>query len=266
MATGQHASHLLLDERIVTPAPAGIDMEQAAFFILAHTAMLGIRRTKIQLGEPVVVLGQGMVGAFAAQLAKLSGATPVIVTDLDDKRLGYAKAMGVHHAINTKSNPEELTKLIDDLGMGGVPVVIEATGARQPLEQAAEIVSEGGRIMMLSTVFGDKVPNIYENLFTKGATLIGGYVNSKPFNLSRYDLTIKVEWPPILVDQPKRFISSDIWTSDEDIRVILNLIKYGSLNIKPLITHRFSVDQIPEAYELVWNRDTDLLGGVIRWK
>ncbi len=266
VATGQHASYLILDERIVTPAPIGMDMEQAAFFILAHTAMYGIRRSQIQLGEPVVVLGQGMIGLMAAQLAKLSGAVPVIVTDIDDKRLEYAKAMGVHYAINTRTNPEELAGVIDSLGMGGVPVVIEATGARGPLESAFEIVCERGRVIMLSTVFGEEAPKFDVNLFERGATLIGGYINSKPFSLKRNDLTIKVEWPPVLVDKASRFISSDIWTSDEDIRAILNLIKYGSLNLKPLITHRFSVDQIPEAYDLVWKKDSSLVGGLICWK
>jgi NADPH2:quinone reductase len=272
-ATAQHASHLILDEKVVTPAPKGIDMEQAAFFILAHTAMYGIRRSKIQLGEPVVVLGQGMVGSLVAQLAKLAGACPVIVTDVDDNRLEHSKAMGVDYAINTKTHPDELKKVIDSLGMGGVPVVLEATGAREPLETAFEIVGEQGRVMMLSTIYSpeDGSPDLkfYEiliNLTMKGATLIGGYVNSKPFSLKRYDLTMKVQWPPILVDEPSRFVSSNAWTSDEDIRVILNLIKYGSLNIKPLISHRFTPAQVPEAYEKVWKKDFDLLGGLICWK
>jgi len=267
VATAQHASHLILDERICTPAPKDIDKEQAAIFNLAHTALYGIRRTQIKLGEPVAVFGQGMVGALAAQLARLSGATPLIVTDIDDKKLEISKAMGAHYAINTRKNPDELKAVIGELGYGGVPVVIEATGIREPLELAFEIVSERGRVMMLSTVLEDGgVPKYDTNLFEKGATLIGGYVNSKPFSLRRNDLTIRVEWPPILLDKDSRFISSDIWTSDEDIRVVLNLIKYGSLKIKPLITHRFSAKQIPEAYDLVWNKEPGLVGGLICWK
>jgi threonine dehydrogenase-like Zn-dependent dehydrogenase len=144
--------------------------------------------------------------------------------------------------------------------------VLEATGAREPLETAFEIVKENGRVMILSTVPGGEVPQITDNLFMKGATLIGGYVNSKPFSLNRHDLTIEEGWPPKLVDKSSRFATSDVWTSDEDIRVILNLIKYGELNIKPLITHRFTPDQIPEAYDLVWNKDPDMLGGLICWK
>ncbi|MCL1896579.1 MAG: zinc-binding alcohol dehydrogenase [Clostridiales bacterium] len=267
VATGEHASHLVLDERICTPAPKDIDKEQAAFFILAHTSMYGIRRAGIQLGEPVVVLGQGMVGSFAAQLARLSGAAPVIVTDIDDRRLEYSKEMGVHYAINTEKDPGGLKDVVDSLGMGGVPVVIEATGVRGPLDQAFEIVAERGRVIMLSTVLkDDAAPGFYTDLFEKGAALIGGFVNSKPFSLKRNDLTIKVEWPPILAGRGERFVSSDIWTSDEDIRVYLNLVRYGALDIRPLITHRYSAGQIPEAYKLVWDRDPSLLGGLIHWK
>lgn len=266
VTTGQHATYLLMHVNNVTPAPHGIDMEQAAFFNLAHTGMYAIRRTGIQLGEPAVVLGQGVVGMITAQLAKLAGALPVIVVDLDDKRLEIAKKMGVHYAINSKTHPGELERVVASLGMGGVPVVFEATGARKPLEQAFELVSERGRVMMLSQTHGGEPPKYDQNLMMKGATLIGGYINSKPFALKRADLTIKGEWPPVIRDTLDRFVSSDIWTSDEDIRVILNLISYGSLNLKPIVSHRFTIDQIPEAYEYVWKLDPNLLGGVIKWK
>lgn len=271
VATGQHASHLILDERILTPAPDGVDLEQAAFFILAHTALYGVRRTKIQLGEAIVVLGQGLVGIFAAQLARLSGACPVIVTDIDDGRLAVAKSMGAHHAINTRSQPEELDRVVDGLGLGGVPVVFEATGTTDPVETAFRIVGERGRLMILSTVHPDtgktlRFDEMLSNLFMKGATFVGGYVNSKPFSLKRNDLTIEKQWPPILLDNAARFVSAEIWTSDEDIRAVLNLIKYGALDIRPLITHRFRPEQIPEAYDLVWRKDPSLLGGLITWK
>jgi len=266
VATGQHASHLILDERICTPAPKDIDKEQAAFFILAHTAMYGIRRATIQLGEPVVVFGQGMVGALAARLAKLSGATPLIVVDIDDSRLEYAKDMGAVYTVNIGKNPDELISVVDILGWGGIPVVIEATGVREPLELAFRIVSERGRVVLLSTILDDgSLPKYDIDLFEKGATLIGGYVNSKPFSLKRNDLTRLMQWPPILTDGAGRFNSSEMWTSDEDIRVFLNLIKYGSLDIRSLITHRFTPRQIPDAYNMVWNSDKSLLGGLICW-
>lgn len=266
VTTGEHAQYLVMDARNVTPAPAGIDMEQAAFFNLAHTGMYALRRANLQLGEPAVVLGQGFVGAITAQVARCAGALPIIVTDLDDSRLDRARQMGVHYAINSKKEPGALAEVVESLGRGGVPVVFEATGARQPLEQAFEIISERGRVVMISQVHGESMPKYDELLMMKGASLIGTYVNSKPFALKRNDLVIKGTWPPVTDDKLHRYVNSDVWTSDEDIRVALNLIHFGSLNIKPLITHRFDYTQLPEAYDLVWKQDPSLLGGVINWK
>ena len=266
VTTGEHAQYLIMDARNVTPAPHGIDMEQAAFFNLAHTGMYALRRANLQLGEPAVVMGQGFVGAITAQIARCAGALPIIVTDLDESRLERARQMGVHYAINSKTDPDGLTRVVDSLGRGGVPVVFEATGVRKPLEQAFEIIAERGRVVMISQVHGETMPKYDENLMMKGASLIGTYVNSKPFALRRADLVIKGNWPPVMDDKLNRYVNSDVWTSDEDIRVVLNLIHYGSLNIKPLITHRFSYEQLPEAYDLVFKQDPSLLGGVIKWK
>ncbi len=267
VTTGSHASYLIMDQRNVTPALPDTDMEQAAFFNLAHTGMYAVRRSGIQLGEPCVVLGQGLVGALTAALAKLAGALPCIVTDIDEKRCEIARKMGHHHVLNTKNGIDELKALVDSLGLGGVPVVFEATGVRKPLDQAFEIIGERGRVLMMSQVHGGEAPNYDDNLMQKGASLIGCYINSKPFSLSRTDLIITDKWPPCPAPGGSRYTNNaDVWTSDEDIRVILNLIAYGSLNIKPLISHRFTVDQIPEAYDMVNRFDPNLLGGVICWK
>jgi len=266
VTTGEHAQYLVMNTRNITPAPPDVDLEQAAFFTLIHTGLYALRRSQLQLGEPVVVLGQGFVGAITAQLAKLAGGLPVIVTDLDDSRLEVAKKVGVHHAINVGKNPHELAEVVRSLNRGGVPVVFEATGARQPLAQAFEIASERGRVIMISTVHGQSMPAIDEPLMLKGVSLIGTYVNSKPFALYRSDLTIGDAWPPRTAGELARYVHSDIWTSDEDIRVALNLIRYRSLDVAPLISHRFGYEDIPRAYELVWQQDRSLVGGVIKWK
>lgn len=264
VALARHADYQLLDERLVVPVPEGTDLEQAAFFNLAQAALFGIRRSKLELGEPALIMGQGLVGALAAQMARIAGAVPVIVTDIDDTRLEMARKLGAHIAINPVTQPEELVNVVDALGLGGIPVVLEATGLRGPLEQAVELVSERGRVMMLSTVHGDVEPNITQSLMMKGAVLIGGYVNSKPWALHRTDIAIS-EWPPVVAEGSAPYVNRDVWTTGEDIRAILNLMRYGSLDVRPLISHRFSVEEIPAAYELVWNKDPSLLGGLIDW-
>lgn len=265
VTTGEHAQYQIQPALNCSPAPSNINMEQACFFNLGHTGMYALRRSNLQMGEPCVVMGQGFVGAITAQCARCAGALPVIVTDLDDSRLEMAKKMGVDYAINSKTHPDELKDVVDSLNRGGCPVIFEATGVRQPLEQAFELVSERGRVVMISQVHSDEAPKYDENLMMKGASLIGTYVNSKPFALRRADLVIKGQWPPMMDDKLTRYTGTDVWTSDEDIRVFLNLLAFGKLDIDPLITHRFTMEQVPEAYEMVFKQDPSLIGGVIAW-
>lgn len=265
VTTGEHAQYLIMSEMNCTKCPDGIDLRQAAFWNLAHTGMYALRRSGLQAGEPCAVLGQGFVGAITAQCARIAGAVPVIVTDLDQTRLDAAKKMGVDIAVNVKEEPEGLKEAVEALGRE-LPVIFEATGARGPLMQAAEMIGERGRLVMISQVHGEDMPPIDDPIMQKGASLIGTYVNSKPFKLKRADLLIESGWPPVMSSRLNRYANSDCWTSDEDIQVFLNLIKYGRLDITPLISHEFSYTEIPEAYDkYVWNMDPGLTGGLISW-
>ncbi|WP_288618627.1 zinc-binding alcohol dehydrogenase [uncultured Eubacterium sp.] len=268
VATVEHAQYVVTSELNCTLCPEGVDLKQAAFWNLGHTGMYALRRSGLQLGEPCAVLGQGFVGAITAQCARIAGAVPVIVTDLDDNRLEAAKKMGADVVINSKTDPEGLEREVAKLNRGGLPVIFEATGARGPLMQAAELVSERGRVVMISQVHGEAMPPIDDPIMQKGASLIGTYVNSKPYKLRRADLLIEGAWPPVMGKKLNRYVNSDCWTSDEDIQVFLNLIKYGKLDITPLISHEFSYKQIPEAYaDYVFPHvNPDMTGGLICWE
>ena len=230
VTTGEHAQYLIMDEMNCTLCPEGVDLRQAAFWNLGHTGMYALRRANLQMGEPCAVLGQGFVGAITAQCARIAGALPVIVTDLDDTRLEAAKKMGVDIAINSKTDPEGLEREVAALNRGGLPVIFEATGARGPLMQAAELVSERGRLVMISQVHGEAMP-------------------------------------PVMGKKLNRYVNSDCWISDEDIQVFLNLIKYGKLDITLLISHEFKYTEIPEAYAnyVFPNVDPSMTGGLISW-
>ncbi|MCI8993898.1 MAG: zinc-binding alcohol dehydrogenase [Eubacterium sp.] len=267
VTTGEHAQYLLMDELNCTICPENVDLKQAAFWNLGHTGMYALRRSNLQLGEPCAVLGQGFVGAITAQVARIAGALPVIVTDLDNGRLEAARKMGVDIAINSKEDPEGLQREVKKLGLGGLPVIFEATGARGPLMQAAELIGERGRLVMISQVHGEAMPPIDDPIMQKGASLIGTYVNSKPFKLRRADLFIDGTWPPVMHRDLGRYANSDVWTSDEDIQVFLKLIAYGKLDITPLISHEFAYTDIPAAYEnFVYPEvNPQMTGGLISW-
>ena len=252
VTTGEHAQYLIMDALNCTPAPKNVDKAQAAFWNLGHTGLYAVRQADIKMGEPCVVQGQGFVGAMTAQMARLAGACPVIITCHHDNKLEASKAVGgIDYAINTKTDPEGLEKLLAELDLE-IPVFFEATGQRSALLQAANLVGERGRVIMISQVHGQDMPPIDDPLMQKGASLIGTYVNSRPFALRRADLEITGVWPPVLNTKLRRFKSLMGNTVDEDIRVFLNMLAYGRLDITPLISHPASFAPASHTTYLQW--------------
>jgi len=267
VSTIEHAQYIITSELNCTLCPEGVDMKQASFWNLAHTGMYAIRQSGIMMGEACIVMGEGFVGSVTAQLAKLAGACPVIITGHHDEKLAASKEMGIDYVVNTKTDPDGIEKLLKELGIESVPVIFEATGNRQGLMQAADLVSERGRIVMISQVHGEDMPPIDGTLMMKGASLIGTYVNSRPYKLKRADLLITGTWPPVMPAKLNAYKNKDMWTADDDIKVFLNLVKHGRLDITPLISHTFDYTQIPEAYDkyVFPHPSKEITGGLICW-
>lgn len=265
VATARHASMQLLDEAALIPVPTGVALDQAAFFNLGHTALYAVRRADIQIGQPVLILGQGLLGLMAMQFAKLAGAAPIVCVDISKPRLELSKTLGADCVIDHSTGEHVLGDALQQLGISTFPVVIEATGQRAPLGTAFDWIAERGRIVLMSTIRGGALPDFGEKLMQKGVNLIGGYVNSKPFSLKRSDLNIEDVWPPEYVEQQQWTHVPGLWSSCDDIAVFLNLLQYRRIHLEPLVTHRFKSSEIPDAYALVNDNSGDLIGGVIEW-
>lgn len=263
VTTGSHASHVVADARFVTPVPAEVDMESAAFFVLGHTAIYGVRQAQVELGIPVIVLGQGPVGILTARLAQMAGAVPVIAVDLDERKLDVSRTMGIPVTLNA-ADRETILSRATALPGGGAGAVIDATGAREPVELALDLVRPRGRVVLLSSPTFYEPIDCYRRLSMKGASLVGGYVNSKPWTLQQTNVDIS-NWPPRLLPGSMPYAGPGGWTSDEDVRLFLDLLRYRQLDLKPLITHRFGIEQAAQAYDLVKTKDPSLIGGLFRW-
>jgi threonine dehydrogenase-like Zn-dependent dehydrogenase len=104
-----------------------IDMLDAAFATIASFAFLGVRKLRLELGESAVIVGQGILGVFALQVALLSGAIPVVVSDLDPRRRALALQLGAARAFS----PDEegfVEKVKEATGGSGPNAIVEVTG------------------------------------------------------------------------------------------------------------------------------------------
>ena len=201
----------------VLPIPANITDEQAAFAEPLACCFNGISRTPIMPGHTVVIVGVGPIGQLLSQLAQLRGAR-VVAVDLDPERLALARQLG---AAETLTSDEHLTDAVMDLTDGyGADAVVVAVGAARAAESAFSLVGAGGCV----------------NLFA------GTYPPAK--------LAID----PNLIHYKQIWITGSYHYTPGGFRTAMELIQRGDVQVTPLVSHRFPLDETAHAFETVVSR------------
>ncbi|RKU11584.1 hypothetical protein C6502_07780 [Candidatus Poribacteria bacterium] len=240
-----HTSHFVAtpDSLLKVTEPM-LSSEEGVFFNLCTIAMQGVRKAKIELGEPVLVLGGGLIGLFAMQLAKLTGGLPAITADLSDYRLQLAKQVGADYTVNPEA--KDLIDQLDKVTSGrGLAVVIEATGHPPVVNTAFQLADWHGRVVLLASTRGEtERVNFYRDIHGKGLTVVGAHNSVRPRHES----------------------SPNFWTLRDDWELSLQLIAHRRVVVAPLITHRLAGTQAAEAYQLLMEWDQNLLGVVLNWE
>ncbi len=229
------------DTLIVRPVPKGASLTDAVLSTLAGFSMVAVRQARIELGEPVVVLGLGLIGQFAAQLSKLSGAYPVIGIDFIESRRGIAEQVGVLSVDAGASDPHSLVR--DILGGERIGVVIEATGSPEAVATSLKLAGEGARVVLLGSTRGTAQVDVYSTIHRKGLNVIGAHVD-----LSDHPVTVR-----------------DPWTRGRNLDLAMRLCMDGSLKTDILVSHQITPEQIPATYERMLSAPDDCLGVVIDW-
>lgn len=238
-----HSSHVIAEAAVCAPVADNVADEDAVFFNLITITLQAVRKARIELGEPVVVLGAGMIGLFAAQLARLHGALPVIAVDKDRERVEFARRYGAEFAL---VSDDSLAGAVSRASAPrGPAVVIEATGIPAVIGQAIQMARRFGRVIILGSTRGDvNGLNFYRDVHYKGLTIIGAHNSTRPQQDS----------------------SPGFWTMRDDWQTALKLLELKRLDVRPLITHRFSWKDATKPYEILARGDATAQGMVLNWK
>jgi 2-desacetyl-2-hydroxyethyl bacteriochlorophyllide A dehydrogenase len=237
-----HAAWVTAKASDCVAVPDGLADEEAVFFNLASIALQGVRKARLELGEPLVVIGAGLIGLLAMQLARLHGALPAIMVDTDARRLAFAQEVQADAtALVNDQLPATIARLCED---EGAAVVIEATGHPEAILTAFALARPAGRVVLLGSTRGEtEQVNFYRDVHKKGLTLLGAHNSARPHHESHPG------W----------------WVAHDDQRVTLRLLALGRLLVQPLITHRFGWRQALDAYERLKAWDVQTLGVVVGW-
>ena len=140
-----HSGYVVIDESSAWKIGPAADMEEAAFWQMPAVGAHGVRLTRVQDGELVIVIGQGMIGQLSAQMARLRGAT-VIATDLIQKRVELSALHSANIAVN--SHDGDVAEVIRSIQPEGADVVIDTSGNSRLFDYFRELIRYEGRICL----------------------------------------------------------------------------------------------------------------------
>ena len=247
-SNGPHAEVVCVPKNLCAKIPDGVSTDQAAFTVLGSIAMQGVRLSKLNLGETALVIGLGLVGQLTVALLKAAGVR-VIGTDLDPAKCELAKPMGAAVARPglTAGDVEQMTR-----GLGADAILITAsTKSNGPIDLAANAVRQKGRVVLVGVVGLelDRRPFYFKE---------AEFVVSCSYGPGRYDASYEDGGQ----DYPVAYVR---WTEQRNMQAVLDLMAAGSLDVSPLISHRFSIDQAEDAYNLIETGSEPYLGILLEY-
>lgn len=187
-----------------------VPWEAAAMAEPLACCLHGIDLAGIQVGDKVCVVGGGAIGLLMVQLAKLSGASQIVLSEPNEKRRQVGLQVGANAALDP-TRPDAQEAFAQVLG-GGANVVIECVGNVPAVKSAFQFAGKGATVLLFSV---PKVDATFDlplfDVYKKELTIKGSFVNP-----------------------------------DTHARAVA-LINSGKVDFDPIITHRFTLDQLPEA-------------------
>ncbi|HEY6570624.1 MAG TPA: alcohol dehydrogenase catalytic domain-containing protein [Candidatus Limnocylindrales bacterium] len=224
---GAQAEYLLVPsaQANLTPIPDGVTDEQVVLLAdIASTGFSGAESGGVRIGDAVVVFAQGPIGLCATAGAKLMGASLIIGVDSDPVRLEMSRRMGADVALDFTQ--VDVVAEVHRLTGGGADVTIEALGTQQTFESALRSLRPGGTLSSLG-VYSGKLEMPYD-AFAAG---LGDH----------------------------RVVTTLCPGGKERMRRLIATVESGRFDPLPLITHRFALDDIVEAYDLFSHRRDGVL-------
>ncbi|VVO27543.1 NAD(P)-dependent alcohol dehydrogenase [Pseudomonas fluorescens] len=216
---GCQAEYVLVPDALANlcPIPDNLSDEQVLMCPdIMSTGFSGAQRGKVEIGDTVAVFALGPIGLCAIAGARLMGATTIIGVDTVPARMAVARQLGATHVVDFKDG-NVVERIMAITNGRGVDVAIEALGTQGTFESALRVLRPGGTLSSLGVYSSDL------------------HIPLDAFAAGLGDLSIVTTLCP---------------GGKERMRRLMEVVACGQVDLKPLVTHRFKLDDIEAAYEL----------------
>ncbi|MEG8989752.1 zinc-binding dehydrogenase [Ignavibacteria bacterium 4148-Me] len=208
-----------------------LSFEEAALLEPVSCSINAILKTNIQLGDTVAIIGTGFMGLILLQLIRLTGASKIIAIDIRDEILRLSKDMGADIIINPQN--DNVKQIINDITNGkGVDISFESGGIQNTIDLAASICRMEGKLVIFGYHPGQR---IIQDL---------GYWNWMAFEI---------------INAHFRNINTILRGS----RIGIQLLNERRINVKQLITHKYNLSEIEQAFTVAKNKPAGFVKSVI---
>lgn len=250
ISNGPHAEVVCVPRNLCAKIPDGVTDEQAAFTVLASIALQSLRLAAPTLGEKFMVFGMGLIGLLTVQLLKASGCE-VLGVDYNSERLKLAEIFGAKTIDLSKGADPIISAKAWTRDIGVDAAIITASAKNDDIiHHAAESCRKRGRIILVGVVgLNLRRSDFYEKELT--------FQVSCSYGPGRYDEKYEQKG----YDYPPGYVR---WTEGRNFEAVLGTMASGNLNVEPLITHRYLLEDALEAYDKIQN-DPSALGIVLKY-
>lgn len=250
VSNGPHADIVKVPKNLCALIPENVSDEAASFTVVASIGLQGIRLAQPTIGESFVVTGAGLIGLLTIQMLRANGCR-VLAIDFDQSKLELAKQFGAEVCNPAKGEDPVAAGLAFSRGAGVDGVIITAsTKVSDPVTQAARMSRKRGRIILVG-VTGLELnrADFYEKELS--------FQVSCSYGPGRYDAAYEEKGQ----DYPVGFVR---WTEQRNFVAVLDMMSAGTINVEPLITHRFKFEDAPSAYDVL-TQDKSGLGILLQY-
>ena len=241
-----HAEYNVVPRNLLTPLPDSVDFESAAFTTLGAIALHGFRLAEPQIGDTVAVIGMGLLGLLAGQIAVAAGCQ-MLGIEVDPQRVSLAAALGLK-AVLREQAVESAQSFTDNRGFDHI-IICADTSSNDPVELAAVIARDRANVVATGAVgltFPRKI--YYEKELS--------FVNSRSYGPGRYDSSYEENGK----DYPPGYVR---WTEGRNFAAVVDMLANGKLQIAPMISHRFPIEKAAEVYEIITGKNKESFLGVL---
>jgi predicted dehydrogenase/threonine dehydrogenase-like Zn-dependent dehydrogenase len=233
-----HSELNFVPRNLAVRVPDGVRLEHAAITTIGAIAMQGLRQAAVSFGETVVVIGAGLIGVLAIQLARAAGCR-VVAVDKNEERVKRAVELGAQTGF--LADDLRIVELVAGFSRYGADaaIITAATRSSEPLQLATKLLRDRGRIVVVGDISLDVPRNL---LYAKELSV----AVSRSYGPGRYDPAYEERG----IDYPVGYVR---WTEQRNMEAFLDCLATATIDVGPLLGHEFPLEKVSQAYDEIRN-------------